>query len=766
MSNKISGHSNFHASAENRIKQFMKPGKKFLTSLEEQYSTFYENQNYNLAQDIKNIYENAREDLEKIRDREEYKIGKYKEGLNKKQIRKFAKDLKKAQIEIAKRIVKAQKETRVAIAKELVHNQDARINLLSKENIIYKIALTILTAFDDEWKKAAKALKDAEDQMKITAIYFSFPDKTINKLEQERFADYVRLAPRRQGVMLIQKQARIRPEFSLAKVKNQLKSLQAQLRSEKEREVLSHTFNDLLGKDKEVEEEIIPLNKYFDDKVGETFFGDILGVKGISSQNRQEKHLINGFQTTLKALGKTFKAFRHGAISSLLAPNEKVRQKESNAMAEELVVAALLESLKAQGMTLADASKSEKPIKIDLTSVSLVTPDYFRSISFLGQTSERKMLQNQFLALKKANELKSITINDYLIPLEVIARTFNFGVNEGAIGKLKFLPGIKLGLDTQFKINDESWGGDIHNSLYSDAIRLLDTIGVQDETHDAIRSLIDDLNILMFTKDAYLQGSQYEAGAKIINLCNLMTIYSQEHKQACIDEKEILIKGKEEIFNKYGFDTSALDITITKLKEKLKDLKNLPAEYTVAFNCYSGKDRTGIMDCIAKAFFIMYLKFDRCPTFKELNTEESIPVEHSEILNADESPLVELSDEHTEDKILRDKDAKNELLKEPLEVQKIEEKAPLVEPKGEESAELETPEEHSPKKTAEKVKSYKQEFSEIVTQLLLESGNLIITELNGGALGFKITENSAKFAGLPLGDYLAKYVGLGKTTRS
>jgi phosphatidylinositol-4,5-bisphosphate 4-phosphatase len=89
---------------------------------------------------------------------------------------------------------------------------------------------------------------------------------------------------------------------------------------------------------------------------------------------------------------------------------------------------------------------------------------------------------------------------------------------------------------------------------------------------------MNDINTLMKDKHAYLEGNnQYEVGAKILLLTNIMN-------RALVAKKEkIAISG--------------------------------------AFNCASGKDRTGMMDGILKTFALMTDKRGKCPTHQEFTAE-------------------------------------------------------------------------------------------------------------------------------------------------
>jgi len=98
--------------------------------------------------------------------------------------------------------------------------------------------------------------------------------------------------------------------------------------------------------------------------------------------------------------------------------------------------------------------------------------------------------------------------------------------------------------------------------------------------------LLQDIEKMMTDKKAYLKGdNQYEIGAKILNLSNLM------------------------------------DRTIDGINENKPQQERI-AGSKCAFNCMSGKDRTGIMDAVAKTMAVMAVENQgRYPTHEEFKNE-------------------------------------------------------------------------------------------------------------------------------------------------
>ncbi len=197
--------------------------------------------------------------------------------------------------------------------------------------------------------------------------------------------------------------------------------------------------------------------------------------------------------------------------------------------------------------------------------MSLVTPDSLRTIRSNG-ANERDMLRDQVKAMRRLEKKTEIELDGKIIPVKLKLNTFNFGVNAGAVGKFKLL-GIKLssrflrvGLSKQYKYNQKA--------LKELQRQFLAFKTDDEEVGKKTKSLMDDINRLMEDKHAYLAGdNQYEIGAKILNLTHLI---DQEYKKVNKNQANVPLQG-----------------------------------FKAAFNCMSGKDRTGLMDCVAKTFAVM-----------------------------------------------------------------------------------------------------------------------------------------------------------------
>ncbi len=349
----------------------------------------------------------------------------------------------------------------------------------------------------------------------------------------EEFKNYQRgngLLDRRAGIINLGSIYRFHNFFDIAKIKTQLRSFIAQNISRIERKMIERKIK---LEESEFNSKFIPLNKEFDTHIEKmsltqtisSTFSSIFGTRGISSANRQERHLVNAWESNLiNKAGKTiFRALRHAITSDKYEKDLKIRKKNSENAAKELIKAALLQEIAARGLSLESAASIQDRITLNFTSVSLVTPDGLRPY-VPGQADERQMLLDQVLALESLKSLDFIELNGKSIPVNVNVNTFNFGVNALARD-------FKLGLANQYEYNLKAMEGLrkqyedykkkvddnrilVSNSLIEDEIRLL---------RENSETLFSDIESLMKSKDAYLAGNnQYEIGAKILNLTHLM----------------------------------------------------------------------------------------------------------------------------------------------------------------------------------------------------------------------------------------------------
>jgi len=171
--------------------------------------------------------------------------------------------------------------------------------------------------------------------------------------------------------------------------------------------------------------------------VGETYPPGVNGYMCHSASESQ--HAVNIAVSTLKVQGPdnnettVFTGVRHGVHCAWEIADPAEREQANKNRATEAVKAAFSSYL-ANHPGLSE----DNPITLPMTSVSLLTPDLFRSLG-LSKTSrnERKMLLEQTAAWNAVNNRQmEITVNGRTFRVTPRIATFNFSVNWGGIGSL------------------------------------------------------------------------------------------------------------------------------------------------------------------------------------------------------------------------------------------------------------------------------------------------------------------------------------------
>lgn len=398
-------------------------------------------------------------------------------------------------------------------------------------------------------------------------------------------------------------------------------------------------------------------------------FGKIAGESGVSSLNRQLPHLVNGWYSNLTAVvdGEDVEllgGLRHGVASAARANASPAEQENlARNAAEELIQASLMQELADQGLTIEQASKLDEPIALTLNSVSLLTP---QSLSGIGskiapkkswrekalKTDEKRMLNDQMKAfdqsfkvtsqremekpqtidreslsndVKKAeaNEvsgtaslegsspdenIRFIKLGDHTIKVNLQINAFNFGVNAPAMGV------AHLGTTNQYVHNlkameklekqYQEYANNLSNvfSEMNESLAISEKVDTPENTakmqklqkdyeklmklQNNCSLLIHDIRKLMESANAYQEGKNpYEIGAKILNLNHQMRLASK-------------------IMN--------------------KNTENKSSGTQCAYNCMSGKDRTGVMDCVAKTYALMANLNEEFPSHDDLTSKREL----------------------------------------------------------------------------------------------------------------------------------------------
>lgn len=569
------------AVAKNCISSFMGHRISMIESLKEQ--------NKHLV--IPDIYEKAIiriKDLE-VRTIQGIRFRPDQQRLDKKQVKQLKKELSKTEKAINTIIYKAQVEVLAELSQS--PKTKAQVIQLATNNLKAKRITVIASVFKkSQSARALEAFTSAKQKM-IEASRRSFDSQLTTQVDKDKSVEFTKGdLNRRADVIGIKGIYRIGVTFSKNEIKEQVKSFVAQNLSNREQQTLDKTVT---LNDKEFTSLSVPLNNCFDDHIGSkktktSVFTNIFGNKVIASANRQEPHLVNAWETDLIYQGQTiFRALRHAILSDKYEKNPEIRNRNSKQAAEELLKAALLQEIASQGLTLQEAREKglKAPLELNLNSISLITPDSVRPfinrfafiLRFFGikiQSDERALLNDQVRALKSFSSAKMLNLDGIKIPVKVTTNTFNFGTNSGAVGIKVGPKKIRIGLEKQHSYNLKAWKNfktqikqsilNMSEEVYNPENQASLTLAFKN-----IKQLQEDIEILMKNKKAYLQGqNQYEIGSKILLLSYVMDQAS-------------------EIIN----------------KRKTADSKIAGSKS--AFNCMSGKDRTGVMDAMVKTFAVM-----------------------------------------------------------------------------------------------------------------------------------------------------------------
>lgn len=301
--------------------------------------------------------------------------------------------------------------------------------------------------------------------------------------------------------------------------------------------------------------------------------------------------------------GLTHEAFTDNILGSIRSSSKSaaqyadmMRTEASKNMAQEMAVTALVTD-PAKFQSALDG----KVVTLDLSSISLLTPDHLRPIVAGSKSNEKAMLKYQTAALRglAKNNPATLKVRDAAGELKTVraninVRTFNFGVNGGAVGSMKLAKVVKIPSHTHGWSSLMGW----KSAMEQNNPELASLLGPDSESAlggDA-RERLDQ----MITE-------RVELRARLTGINDAAPVQSaEEHQQ--IEEK-----------------IAQLDKDITKLAETAKQLKDIWTEgsylsggqdpykmvsrlalmthlmgETTLFNCKSGKDRTGQLDAEVK----------------------------------------------------------------------------------------------------------------------------------------------------------------------
>jgi hypothetical protein len=296
--------------------------------------------------------------------------------------------------------------------------------------------------------------------------------------------------------------------------------------------------------------------------------GQVTGVSSTDTGNRE--HAVNLARTELADVGTgrtIFRAVRHGVCSAFGIGDKAERLAANRTRAVELLTLAAQEAVSANPDLRAWARVVQARrgvLELPLVSLSLLTPDAFRTRA----GNEARFLREQNAALR------SLVKNPPTINLDLLGgvreirvrpqlAAFNFPVNAAPQG-IALLRGIAGGYATSYGQNQEAF-----NALLGEN----------------------------FMKTGNLGGI---AGTRIGGL-------SPEQQE----EVEALARQCRDLWQSDGHKDRRE--TPYRLPARLAALTSLLG-FPPAFNCKSGKDRTGQMDVEAKSVAVFIAQYHRPPS--------------------------------------------------------------------------------------------------------------------------------------------------------
>ena len=257
---------------------------------------------------------------------------------------------------------------------------------------------------------------------------------------------------------------------------------------------------------------------------------------------------INGQQQTI------FSGIRHGVHAAVAIESQRDFKAANSSRAKETLIAAFTSNPALVKKALANPSE---PCKFVFNSVSLLTPDFARNIFGSKYEDEKTMLNAQTEAYQGLNGKPievDVTDSDgktVKVTIEPIVTTFNYGVNWGGVGGLSALFG--------------GWGA-------SKDMNAKGLVALNKFAETTLAEL--GAKISQSTDPAEKQGLQKKADA-------IRTLLGQINR---IDQKKTYSSDRHEAY---------------KMASRIAVLTNLLGGVP-AWNCKSGKDRTGMMDVECK----------------------------------------------------------------------------------------------------------------------------------------------------------------------
>ena len=250
--------------------------------------------------------------------------------------------------------------------------------------------------------------------------------------------------------------------------------------------------------------------------IGETYDP---GVNGYMCHCADTKHAVNLAVSSLTvpdAAGTpqtAFRGVRHGVHCAWEISDATKRAEANVKRAEEAVIAAFL----ADPANMGKIENGE--IKLNMTSVSLLTPDVARHIKWGKSSDERLMLREQKAAWD-AVSAKGVTFqhNGQTITIRPTVFTFNFGVNAGAVKYGNLAPNLAGGWGMSDELNLNAY-----KQMRPLVQEFLNNDDIPQAKRDAVRTLFNQCMVVLKKEGERSDGHDaYKVAARYAVLSHLM----------------------------------------------------------------------------------------------------------------------------------------------------------------------------------------------------------------------------------------------------
>lgn len=359
------------------------------------------------------------------------------------------------------------------------------------------------------------------------------------------------------------------------------------------------------GEELQFQSRLIPGNRYFDANFS------IYQESGCSSQGSAESiRPINFWLSQFMDLSGQilFEGFRHGIHSAHGIADVEERIKANESRAKESIKAAIIRQITRKNMW--ESAKKGETIPLNITSISLLTPDnirYMKSRGKISSENERLMLSEQMTAWKKVQDaynhqkepimIETPEGNTLSVSIQLTIYPFNFGVNDIAL-----TPKIRDFNSFIKRLTKPAQGRDFEYPYNKIAIKKL-ILDSQSYVNLYLKSLTSEIQKL-------------QSRTPLLPLEKVQLDQLISKKRLILSLKQQILKiWKKKAYTKEGEEPYKMPVRLA--------LISYLTDQTVFWNCKSGKDRTGQLDAEIKFLVARLTMENKVPDYDcILNQEE------------------------------------------------------------------------------------------------------------------------------------------------